>query len=198
MSNTFRRVTFFVTLFISCLSMSAQIATENFSDNRMGWTQREKGKEVVIKRGKLCLDSKGKAAISTCFAPMDINKPFSISVEVEAKKLAPNHTVGMMVDVEDEYNFILFQFAGNQVSFCRIINERLEGYRETDFRVRTGRKMTLTIEYDSNRLTFLVNGKKAMEYQKHLKAGESLVGTTGVGLYARGISAEFDNFEINQ
>ena len=68
MSNTFKRVTFFVTLFISCLSMSAQIATENFSDNRMGWTQREKGKEVVIKRGKLCLDSKGKAAISTCFS----------------------------------------------------------------------------------------------------------------------------------
>jgi len=198
MSNIAKKVTFLGLLFTLCLTMNAQTVSENFSHNNMGWTQREKGNEAIIKKGKLHLDSKGKAAISTCYAPIDVNKPFSASVEVEAKKLASTRTVGMMVDVEDEFNFILFQFEGDHVSFCRIVNEQLEGFRETDFHIRTGRKITLSVECEANRLAFYVNGKKAMEYQKHMKAGESLIGTTGVGLYARGLSAEFDNFEIKQ
>jgi hypothetical protein len=196
--NIAKRVTSLGMLFMLCLTMNAQIVSENFSHNNMGWTQREKGNEAIIKRGKLHLESKGKAAISTCYTPIDVNKPFTISVEVEAKKLSTTHTVGMMVDVEDEFNFILFQFEGDHVSFCRIVNEKLQGFRESSIHVKTGRKITMALKSESNKLSFFVNGKKVIEYQKHLNTGETMIGTTGVGLYARGVTAEFDNFEINQ
>ena len=55
------------------------------------------------------------------------------------------------------------------------------------------------VQYNLNELIFFVNGVRAMTYRRRVAKDEYLLGTSGIGFYARGGQViDFDNLQIIQ
>ena len=59
--------------------------------------------------------------------------------------------------------------------------------------------MEFEVEYNLNELIYRVNGIKAMSYRRRLSKDEFLLGTSGIGFFAKGGQIiDFDNLKIVQ
>ena len=77
---------------------------------------------------------------------------------------------------------------------------KVVGYKEEALKLRKGKKVGLDfeVEYNLNELIFKVNGVRAMAYRRRISKEDFLLGTSGIGFYARKGTIDFDNLKIVQ
>jgi len=195
-----------VTIMLFCYEAAqAQVMEDDFESNQYNWSEiSSKRGEAIIKDGVLHLESyasgNSKSVMSTCYAPFEINKPFVMTVEALADKIGSNKLFGILLDYEDEHNYILF-YVDNDEAKLEVWNEnKLVGYKEESLKLRKGKKVGIDfeVEYNLNELIFKVNGVRAMAYRRRISKDAFLLGTSGIGFYARKGSIDFDNLKIIQ
>lgn len=180
----------------------AQLMVDDFESNQFGWTESA-GKRgmAVIKDGVMHLESKGKGINSTCYAPFDFSKPFTLSVEALAKKIDDDKIFGILLDYEDDQNYMLFYICEGEANLEVVREDKIVGKKQEALKLKKGKKIGVEfeVEYKLNELEFRVNGVRAMDYRRKIAQGEFMLGTSGIGFFARGGQViDFDNLKINQ
>ena len=197
-----KKLLFLVTLFVSFNSaVYAQVMEDDFESNQYNWSELSSSRgKALIRDGVLHLESNSNFVLSTCYAPFDVNKPFILSVEALAKKIDSRNLFGILLDYEDEQNYILFYISDDEAKLEITRENKIVGYKEEALKLRKGKKVGLDfeIEYNLNELIFKVNGVRAMAYRRRISKDDFLLGTSGIGFYARKGSIDFDNLKITQ
>lgn len=197
-----KKLLFLVTLFVSFNSaVYAQVMEDDFESNQYNWSELSSSRgKALIRDGVLHLESSSKFVLSTCYAPFDVNKPFILSVEALAKKIDSRNLFGILLDYEDEQNYILFYISDDEAKLEITRENKIVGYKEEALKLRKGKKVGLEfeVEYNLNELIFKVNGVRAMAYRRRISKDDFLLGTSGIGFYARKGSIDFDNLKITQ
>ncbi|MCE5321095.1 MAG: hypothetical protein LLF93_08370 [Bacteroidales bacterium] len=199
-----------ILLFIS-VNLKAQFSDE-FDDNKFGWTEISgKDGEALIIDGKMriecfrsarsiyepILTSTGEPNyIETHFyAPIDINKDFSISSNVLVKKINEDNAFGIILDYIDDGNYLSFVISEGKAMLLKFENYDLVGRIRADIKLKGQRKaeVNLRIKSTFKKIEFFVNEMKALEV-RYLD-----LTSNGVGFYVLGQQVvEFDNLIINQ
>lgn len=190
----------FASIFLSGTVFS-QVMEDDFESNQFGWTEKSNSKgKAMVKDGVLHLESGSKFAYSTCYAPIDINKPFQLKVEALAKRVSGHNYFGIILDYEDEYNFMVFYINDDEAKLEVYRESRLVGYKEGDLKLKRGSKIGIEfeIEYNLNELIYKVNGIQVFTYRRRLSKDEFVLGTSGIGFYVSQGSIDFDNLKIMQ
>ena len=197
------------TIFLSILLMSimpnisfAQQMFDDFESNQYGWTESvgKRGK-ALITNGVLHMESKDTPLTSTCYGSFDINKPFIMQVEALAKKIDDDKIFGILLDYEDDQNYILFYICEDEANLEVVRENKIIGKKQEALKLRKGKLVGIEfeVEYNLNELTFKVNGVRAMSYRRRVAKDEFLLGTSGIGFFARGgQTIDFDNLKILQ
>ena len=200
-------------LFLLCLSMmaftaNAQTMVDDFETNQYGWTEMSnKSGIAIIKDGFIRLEAKpGEEVFSTCYAPFDFNKPFTMSVDVldVGKFSLPVinfRQIGLLLDYEDEKNHIKFYLFRESAVLERVVNGVIVARKAEELKraVETGSGLKLEVNYTLNELSFRINGIKSLSYRRRLPQGEFMLGTSGIGFYAAmSTKVSFDNLIIEQ
>lgn len=180
---------------------NAQVMLDDFESNQYGWTETtQRGGLAVIKDGVMRLEAKSEVH-ATCYAPFDYNKPFTMTVDVLADKIATQPEFGLLFDYEDDENYIEFVVYRERAVLSRKVSGKVVARKTEDLKLEKGKGIGLQIEveYTLNELTFRVNGVKALSYRRRVAYGEFLLGTSGIGFYAGlGQKVSFDNLKIEQ
>ena len=193
----------FVFLCMSAVAIvaNAQVMLDDFESNQYGWTETtQRGGLAVIKDGVMRLEAKSEVH-ATCYAPFDYNKPFTMTVDVLADKIATQPEFGLLFDYEDDENYIEFVVYRERAVLSRKVSGKVVARKTEDLKLEKGKGIGLQIEveYTLNELTFRVNGVKALSYRRRVAYGEFLLGTSGIGFYAGlGQKVSFDNLKIEQ
>ena len=117
-----------------------------------------------------------------------------------AKKIDGSKLFGILLDYEDEQNYILFYIKDDEARLEICKEDKIVGYKEEALKLRKGKKVGLEfeVEYNLNELVFKVNGVRAMSYRRRIAKDDFLLGTSGIGFYARKGTIDFDNLKIIQ
>ena len=197
-----KRLICFLLVALCAHSLSfSQVMDDDFESNQYNWSELSSSRGVaLIKDGVLHLESKAKNVLSTCYAPFDVNKPFVLTVEALAKKIDGSKIFGILLDYEDEQNFILFYVSDDEAKLEIWKENKIVGYKEEALKLRKGKKVGIEfeIEYNLNELVFKVNGIRAMSYRRRIAKDDFLLGTSGIGFFARKGTIDFDNLKIMQ
>ena len=197
-----KKLIFLFTFLVSFNSaIYAQVMEDDFESNQYNWSELSSSRgKALIRDGVLHLESSSKFVLSTCYAPFDVNKPFILSVEALAKKIYSRNLFGILLDYEDEQNYILFYISDDEAKLEITRENKIVGYKEESLKLRKGKKVGLEfeVEYNLNELIFKVNGVRAMAYRRRISKDDFLLGTSGIGFYARKGSIDFDNLKITQ
>ena len=197
-----KKLIFLFTFLVSFNSaIYAQVMEDDFESNQYNWSELSSSRgKALIRDGVLHLESSSKFVLSTCYAPFDVNKPFILSVEALAKKIDSRNLFGILLDYEDEQNYILFDISDDEAKLEITRENKIVGYKEEALKLRKGKKVGLEfeVEYNLNELIFKVNGVRAMAYRRRISKDDFLLGTSGIGFYARKGSIDFDNLKITQ
>jgi len=197
-----KKLIFLFTFLVSFNSaIYAQVMEDDFESNQYNWSELSSSRgKALIRDGVLHLESSSKFVLSTCYAPFDVNKPFILSVEALAKKIDSRNLFGILLDYEDEQNYILFYISDDEAKLEITRENKIVGYKEEALKLRKGKKVGLEfeVEYNLNELIFKVNGVRAMAYRRRISKDDFLLGTSGIGFYARKGSIDFDNLKITQ
>lgn len=185
------------------LGVKAQVMVDDFESNQFGWTETtQRGGLAVIKDGVMRLEAKGSGEVyATCYAPFDYNKPFTMTVDIIADKVATWPEFGLLFDYEDDENYINFVMYRDRACLVRRVAGVVVARKTEDLKLNKGKGigLQLDIEYTLNELIFRVNGVKALSYRRRVPYGEFLLGTSGIGFYAGlGQKVSFDNLKIEQ
>ena len=184
-----------------CIYAKAQVMDDDFESNQYNWAERSSSKGIaLIRDGVMHLESKSKPVTATCYAPFDVNKPFVMTVEALAKKIDGSKLFGILLDYEDDQNFILFYINEDEAKLEIYKEDKLIGYKEEALKLRSGKKVGLEfeVEYNLNEIVYKVNGVRAMAYRRRIEKDDYLLGTSGIGFYARKGEIDFDNLKILQ
>jgi hypothetical protein len=180
----------------------AQQMMDDFESNQFGWTESVgKRGTAIIRDGVLHMESKDNPLTSTCYGSFDINKPFIMQVEALAKKIDDDKVFGILLDYEDDKNYILFYICQDEANLEIYREGEIIGNKQEALKLRKGKLVGIEfeVEYNLNELTFKVNGVRAMSYRRRVAKDEFLLGTSGIGFYARnGQTIDFDNLKIMQ
>lgn len=175
---------------------------DNFETNQFGWTESAgKRGTAVIKDGVLHMESKSAVLTSTCYAPFDVNKPFIMTCEALAKKIDDDKIFGIILDYEDDNNYLCFFISEGEAKLEVFKEEKLIGRKSEAINLKSGKKVGIEfeVEYNLNELVFKVNGVKAMTYRRRVEKDQFLLGTSGIGFFARfGQTIDFDNLKVVQ
>ena len=197
-----KQLLFLFTFLVSFNSaIYSQVMEDDFESNQYNWSELSSSRgKALIRDGVLHLESSSKFVLSTCYAPFDVNKPFILSVEALAKKIDSRNLFGILLDYEDEQNYILFYISDDEAKLEITRENKIVGYKEEALKLRKGKKVGLEfeVEYNLNELIFKVNGVRAMAYRRRISKDDFLLGTSGIGFYARKGSIDFDNLKITQ
>ena len=183
-------------------NLYAQVMEDDFESNQFGWTESVGKRGVaVIRDGVLHMESKGKPLTSTCYGSFDINKPFIFQVEALAKKIDDDKIFGILLDYEDDQNYILFYICEDEANLEIVKEDKLIGKKQEALKLKKGKRVGVEfeVEYNLNELVYKVNGVRAMSYRRRVAKDEFLLGTSGIGFFARGGQViDFDNLKIIQ
>ena len=183
------------------ITSSAQIS-DDFENNNLGWSENVSNSSIaIIKDGHLHLEGKDKAAIASCYAPFDINKPFELKCESFIKSLTGKKNFGLIMDYEDDMNFTLFKIEDDKASVSRFEEGKTVAHKVQDLKLKSRKKTGLDfkIEYTLQKITLFINDMRAIEYQRRMNTGQYMLGTTGIGFYAdKNTVVDFDNLSIIQ
>lgn len=198
-----KKIILFVTgLFGLLTGLDAQVMEDDFESNQYGWVERaSKYGTAILRDGMLHMESKDKPLFSTCYAPFDTNKPFILQVEALAKKIDDDKSFGIVLDYEDDYNYICFYICEGEAKLEAYKENKLVGFKEEALKLKKGKKVGVEfeVEYNLNEIVFKVNGVHAMTYRRRVAKDEYLLGTSGIGFFARGGQViDFDNLKIMQ
>lgn len=188
-------------LFIGYSSGYCQVMEDDFESNQYNWSELSSTRgKALIQDGVMHLESKSKFVLATCYAPFDVNKPFVLSVEALAKKIDSSNLFGILLDFEDEQNYILFYISDDEAKLEITKENKIIGYKEEALKLRKGKKVGIDfeVEYNLNELIFKVNGVRAMAYRRRIAKDDFLLGTSGIGFYARKGTIDFDNLKVIQ
>ena len=178
-----------------------QVMDDDFESNQYNWSELSSSRgKALIQDGVMHLESKSKFVLASCYAPFDVNKPFILTVEALAKRIDGTKLFGILLDFEDEQNYILF-YINNDEAMLEITKEgKIIGYKEEALKLRKGKKVGIDFEvrYNLNELEFFVNGVRAMSYRRRIAKDDFLLGTSGIGFYARKGTIDFDNLKVIQ
>lgn len=195
---------FVALLLIGGQTALAQVMEDDFESNQFGWTESVGKRGIaVLREGRLHLESKGKEIVSACYAPFSTDKPFVLTVEALAKKIDDDRSFGIVLDYEDDQNYMRF-FISEGEAVLEVIRDGVDRpvrIKREALKLRGGKKVGVEFEVDYNlkELEFKVNGVKALSFQRRLAEGEFLLGTSGIGFFANGGQViDFDNLKIIQ
>ena len=153
-----KKILFIVTILLSFHGViCAQIMEDDFESNQYNWSELSSSRgKAIIQDGVLHLESSSKFVLSTCYAPFDINKPFVFTVEALAKKIDNRNLFGILLDYEDEQNYILFYISDDEAKLEIWKENKLVGYKEEALKLRKGKKVGIDfeVEYNLNELIF--------------------------------------------
>lgn len=189
------------------LSANAQSFKDTFDSNTLGWTEMSSSDgEVLIKDGVLHLKGKkngqsfftyvpGTEIITSAYTAFDPQKNFQIKCKATIKKINDKNPIGIIINYQDDRNFMLFSIDEGNAYFMRYEDGDLTGYRANLLKLKGKRNTEIAFEIKStyNRIEFLVNDMTAIElrYQPII--------SNGVGFYLYGAQeADFDDLEIIQ
>lgn len=182
--------------------VKAQVMEDDFDSNQYGWTESVGKRGIaVIRDGVLHMESKGKPLTSTCYGSFDINKPFILQTEALAKKIDDDKIFGILLDYEDDQNYILFYVCEDEANLEVVKEDKLIGRKQEALKLKKGKKVGIEfeVEYNLNELVYKVNGVRAMSYRRRVAKDEFLLGTSGIGFFARGGQViDFDNLKVIQ
>lgn len=197
-----RRILFLVISTIFFSVSYAQVMMDDFESNQYGWNEvAGKRGTAIIKDGVLHMESKGAPLLITTYAPFDINKPFILKCEALAKKIDDDKIFGLVLDYEDENNFLCFYISEGEAHLEVFKEEKIVAKRYEAITLKGGKKkgIDFEVEYNLNELVFKVNGAKALAYRRRVEENNYLLGTSGIGFFARkGQVIDFDNLTIEQ
>ena len=183
-------------------NLYAQVMEDDFESNQFGWTESVGKRGIaVIRDGVLHMESKGKPLTSTCYGSFDINKPFILQAEALAKKIDDDKIFGILLDYEDDQNYILFYICEDEANLEIVKEDKLIGRKQEALKLKKGKRVGVEfeVEYNLNELVYKVNGVRAMSYRRRVAKDEFLLGTSGIGFFARGGQViDFDNLKIIQ
>lgn len=185
-------------------SLSAQVMVDDFESNDNGWTERVNKKKgtALVSNGVLHMETKeGTSITSTCYAPIDVEKPFVLTVEALAKKIDDDRHFGILFDYEDDDNYILFYLCEEEARLEVSREGRIIGRRFERLKLASGKKVGIEfeVEYNLTELIFKVNSIKTMTYRRRVSKGDFLLGTSGIGFFANGGTViDWDNLKIMQ
>ena len=175
---------------------------DTFESNQWGWNERFDSKGVaIVKEGVMHIESKGRPIFATVYAPFDIDKPFILTCEALVKKISNDKIFGIVLDYEDENNFMCFYLSEDEAKLEVYKEDRVVAKRYEAIKLTSGKfvGVTFEVEYVLNELIFKVNGVKAMSYRRRLDKDQFLLGTSGIGFFAKnGQVIDFDNLKIIQ
>lgn len=188
-------------MLLLCGSIFAQME-DDFESNQWGWNERSDNKGVaLVKDGVMHIESKSKPIFATVYAPFDIDKPFILTCEALVKKINNDKIFGIVLDYEDENNYMCFYLSEDEAKLEVFREDKLIAKRYEAIKLNSGKSVGVTfeVEYALNELVFKVNGVKAMTYRRRLEKDQFLLGTSGIGFFARnGQVIDFDNLKIIQ
>lgn len=181
-----------VLLFVVVLSATfvyAQSYKETFDTNSLEWTEcgyKNGLGTAIIDKGTMTIKSKGElkglgaiasglSGVNTkvrentffethCYAPIDVEKPFTVVAKVNVKKLEDDRLVGFVFNYRDGGNYYAFAFNGSFVKFIRyennkVVGEVMQGLPDSGKRRAD---MQWTLASDGNQLIFKVDGAVAL------------------------------------
>lgn len=181
-----------VLLFVVVLSATfvyAQSYKETFDTNSLEWTEcgyKNGIGTAIIDKGTMTITSKGElkglgavvsglSGVDTkvrentffethCYAPIDVEKPFTVVAKVNVKKLEDDRLVGFVFNYRDGGNYYAFACNGSFVKFIRyennkVVGEVMQGLPDSGKRRAD---MLWTLASDGDQLTFKVDGAVAL------------------------------------
>lgn len=192
------------------IGMNVHAKVYDFESNDLGWTEVVGNKgEAIIKEGVLYLKGKIEAdgdimaglvdewnadhkVVTTCFLPIDVNKPFEIKVDVFAKELEDDEALGLIYNYRDEGNFNMFVLTRSQVSHFRFEKYIEVGRRIDRIKFRKEENVDFVMHFKMlDGIRLIVDGVQVMELQ-----GENDYRYRGIGFVAIGQQVvSFDNLE---
>ena len=181
---------------------SAQIMDDDFETNQFNWNETVgKRGQAVIKDGVLHMETNNTRLLCTTYGPFDVNKPFVLSCEAFVKKVDDDKIFGIVLDYEDEDNFMCFYICEGESHLEIVKNSQVVGKKYAKINLESGKKkgIKFEVEYNLNEMNFIVNGMKAMSYRRRVSGGDYILGTSGIGFFVYGGAfVDFDNLKIEQ
>lgn len=168
----------------------AQNFKETFDANSLEWTEcayESNNGTAIIDNGKLIVTSFGenkglgialtaltgtntKVGNNTffethCYAPLDVQKPFTIRAHVNIQKLANDRTTGLVFNYRDGGNFYCFNFNNEMVRFERHVDGIVVGAISQGVVWKDMKKVDQEWELNSDGqvLTFVVDGLQILK-----------------------------------
>lgn len=157
---------------------------ETFDSNSFDWTEsdyagRHNG-TAVIEKGKMTVKSKGEGGIfftllfgsststffeTHCYAPLDVQKSFTIRAAVRIAKLRYKNGTGLIFNYKDDGNFSAFVLNREQVEYIRYEDGRLVGSMTQSLKWKDRSKVDQewVVAYDGNRLQFFIGELEIMD-----------------------------------
>ena len=170
--------------FICSTSISAQSIKETFDSNSLNWnecaSESNAGKSIIDK-GVLTITSQGinkfwssmvgsqvgKNTEFTCFcyAPLNVQRPFTIETNVTIGKLDDDKFVGLLFNYKDDGNFYAFIFNDEDVKFLRKEDNKWVGSITQSVKWSKKRKASQNwrLESDGSILSFFVDDLPIMK-----------------------------------
>lgn len=193
---------FLIAIMLLSTSVSFAQMEDDFESNQYYWNETSSKRGVaLIKDGVLHMESKGEPLLCTTYAPFDVNKPFVLTCEALAKKVTDDKIFGIVLDYEDEQNYMRFYICEEEARLEVIKEGIVKGARYERINLQSGKKVGITfeVEYGLNELIFKVNNARALAYRKRVVGDEFLLGTSGIGFFAKdGMVIDFDNLKVMQ
>lgn len=187
----------------SALNMAAQIK-ETFDSNSWQWTEQvsDLGKVYIID-GVLRFDTNTNINIpiqqvaeyvsSHAYLPMDPSAGFVISCDANVDKIDDDKYFGIIMDYEDDMNFMIFTMSKNWAYWYKITEGRITKKMKGQLHLPKQKKANLNIKilYSSGELEIRVIDIPA------IKARNVEIKSNGFGFFAYGkTKVDFDNIEI--
>lgn len=198
----------FIALFaFVALSANAQSFKDTFDSNTLGWTEMSSSDgEAVIKEGVMHLQGKkngsnfyiytpGTDVMTSAYTTFDPQQNFEIKCKAVVKKINEKNPVGIMINYQDDYNYMLFSIDEKNAYFWEYREGKMIAYRQNAMRLRGKRNEELSFQIKStyNKIEFIVNNMTAIELRY------KPITSNGIGFYLYGAqTADFDDLEIIQ
>lgn len=168
----------------------AQSIKETFDANSLEWTEcayESNSGTAIIDGGKMTITSKGEnkglgialtalSGVATkvgentffethCYAPLDVQKPFTIRTHVNIKKLSNDRTTGLVFNYRDGGNFYCFNFNSEMVRFERHVDGLVVGAISQGVKWEDKKNVDQEWELtsDGQTLTFIVDGMQILK-----------------------------------
>ena len=131
-----KKLFLFGAIFFASTIVNAQSIKENFDSNTLEWTEcvtDSKRGTAIIDKGVLKLKTKDNEKVgmtfmeSHCYAPINVERPFTVVSHVKLLKLDEENFTGFVFNYRDGGNYYAMVFNEKFIEFRRYVNNVLVG-----------------------------------------------------------------------